>query len=110
MDFNLNVDTEEGPKEEMLTVVKADLVTEKEGFQWKGHAALTVRMNEVKIPLGFQPQSVIQITPPASINSLGFSAEWNLMAAGTAHGLVVYDCLQNSTITTKCTLNAQGKK
>ena len=30
------------------------------------------------------------------------------MAAGTAHGLVVYDCLQNIIITTKCTLNAQG--
>ena len=40
----------------------------------------------------------------------GYCHEWNLMAAGTAHGLVVYDCLQNTIITTKCTLNAQGNK
>ena len=39
----------------------------------------------------------------------GYCDEWKLMAAGTAHGLVVFDCLQNITITTKCSLNAQGK-
>jgi hypothetical protein len=42
-------------------------------------------------------------------NYPGYCDEWKLMAAGTAHGLVVFDCLQNITITTKCTLNAQGK-
>merc|ERR1712223_339296 len=88
-------------------VIKSDLVTEKDGFQWKGHTALAVKPNDVKIPAGFQPSSILQLAPPASINSIGYCHEWNLMAAGTAHGLVVYDCLQNIIITTKCTLNAQ---
>ena len=40
--------------------------------------------------------------------ALGYCDEWKLMAAGTAHGLVVFDCLQNIVVNTKCTLNAQG--
>ena len=67
--FDLNMEGD--PKEETLNVVKADLVTEKEGFIWKGHTMLTIKNNEVKIPLGFQPSSVLQISPPASINSIG---------------------------------------
>ena len=31
------------------------------------------------------------------------------MAAGTAHGLVIFDCLQLTIVSSKCTLNAQGK-
>lgn len=92
----------------VLQVVKADLVTEKEGFTWKGHSALTVRSNELKLTPGFQPRFVVQVTPPASINSLSASSTWNLVAAGTAHGLVVTDCVQNESVMVKCTLNAQG--
>ena len=139
--FDLNVEGE--PKEETITATLSTLVTDKDGFTWKGHAALAVKPNDVKIPVGFQPSSILQLAPPASINSIGkyvikdivveyiwnwelyshnyhltfyyyfiliagYCHEWNLMAAGTAHGLVVYDCLQNNIITTKCTLNAQG--
>ena len=84
-------------------------VTEKEGFIWKGHSALTVRSTELKMTSGFQPSCVLQISPPASINSIGFSREWGLVAAGTAHGLVILDSFQKITILAKCTLNAQGK-
>lgn len=92
----------------VLQVVKADLVTEKEGFTWKGHSALTVRSNELKLTPGFQPRFVVQVSPPASINSLSASSTWNLVAAGTAHGLVIMDCIQNESVMVKCTLNAQG--
>merc|ERR1719376_197780 len=95
---------------EPLELVKADLVTEKEGFTWKGHPPLKFNLTkEVRFAGagGFQVRSAIQISPPASVNSLGFSSEWNLLAVGTAHGLVVFDTLQNATVTAKCTLNAQ---
>ena len=50
----------------------------------------------------------LQISPPASINSIGSCTEWGLLAAGTAHGLIIFDCAQATVIFTKCTLNAQG--
>ena len=40
---------------------------------------------------------------------LGYCDEWKLMAAGTAHGLVIFDCLQSTVVSSKCTLNAQGQ-
>ncbi len=43
-----------------------------------------------------------------SINSIGFSRDWGLVAAGTAHGLVILDSFQKITILAKCTLNAHG--
>ena len=76
---------------------------------WKGHSSLTVKTAELKMSSGYQPSCVLQISPPASINSLGFSREWGLVAAGTAHGLVILDSFQKITILSKCTLNAQGR-
>ena len=90
--------------------VKADLVTEKEGFTWKGHQALASR-DKPKKPSAFESfsaKSVLQIFPPASINSLAVCTSWGVVAAGTAHGMVMLDCTLNCPIITKCTLNAQG--
>ncbi len=36
-------------------------VTEKEGFTWKGHSALTVRTHEIKMASGYQPSCVVQV-------------------------------------------------
>ncbi len=102
------VDEDNDKKE--VDVIKSDLVTEKEGFTWKGHNALVIKAVPVKIAAGFQPSSIMQITPPASINSLAFAKDYGLLAAGTAHGLVIVDTVQQVVVTAKCTLNAQGKK
>ena len=67
--FELNMEGE--PKEESVGAIPCTLVTEKDGFTWKGHTALAVKSNDVKIPLGFQPSSILQVSPPASINSIG---------------------------------------
>merc|ERR1719394_2280760 len=48
-----------------VPVIKSDLVTEKEGFTWKGHQALLARPGPFKMPQGFQPRAFVQITPPA---------------------------------------------
>ena len=50
----------------------------------------------------------LQVSPPASVNSIGSCTEWGLLAVGTAHGLIIFDCAQSAVIFTKCTLNAQG--
>jgi len=90
-----------------VPVIKSDLVTEKEGFTWKGHQALLARPGPFKMPVGFQPRAFVQISPPASINSLVFAQNYGLAAAGTAHGLVIVDTVQLSLTLAKCTLNAQ---
>ena len=92
-----------------VPVIKSDLVTEKEGFTWKGHQALLARAGPFKMPLGFQPRAIVQVSPPASINSLAFAENHGLVAAGTAHGLILLDSVQLNLVLGKCTLNAQGK-
>ena len=98
----------EAEEEADVPVIKSDLVTEKEGFVWKGHQPLLIRAGPFKMPLGFQPRAIVQISPPASINSLAFSESYGLVAAGTAHGLVIIDGIQHSLVMAKCTLSAQG--
>ena len=62
---------------EAATVVcRAETVTEKEGFVWKGHKALDIKSGNIKAARGFQPELVLQISPPASITSLCLSEKW----------------------------------
>ena len=44
-----------------VPVIKSDLVTEKEGFTWKGHQALLARAGPFKMPKGFQPKALVQV-------------------------------------------------
>ncbi len=95
-------------------MIKTDLVTEKEGFAWKGHSPMEPRGQSESSKAatapsaGFRAHCLLQISPPASINSLAQTTEWGLLAAGTAHGLVMLDCVRKAAVYSKCTLNAQG--
>jgi lethal(2) giant larvae protein len=92
---------------------KADIVTEKEGFTWKGHQPLASRAAAVKQPQphegggGWQLQVLLQISPPASITALTLHREWGVLGAGTAHGFVLLDVAQGHVISARSTLNAQ---
>ena len=88
-------------------VCRAETVTEKEGFIWKGHKALEVKSGNIKQGAGFQPKVVLQISPPASITSLCLSYQWGVLAAGTAHGVVVLDYNFFHVVTARSTLSAQ---
>ncbi len=96
--------------EKSVPLVKADLVTEKEGFTWKGHSSLIAKGGDIKQSSGYQPSCILQITPPAAVNSVSVKSEWGLVAAGTAHGIAVLDAIQNVCVISKCTLNAQGEE
>ena len=62
---------------ETATVVcRAETVTEKEGFVWKGHKPLEVKSGAIKAGAGLQPELVLQISPPASVTSLCLSEKW----------------------------------
>ena len=104
--FKLSDDAKEDAD---IPVIKSDLVTENEGFKWKGHQPLVVKADKFKMPQGFQPTSILTISPPASVNSLAFSDDYGILAIGTAHGLIILDTIQSTVALTKCTLNAQGK-
>lgn len=94
-------------KEESLKICKADIVTEKEGFTWKGHQPLLAKGSSLKMEAGWQPKVVLQIAPPASITALTFSKEWGVLGAGTAHGFVLLDYNFFHVISARSTLNAQ---
>ena len=93
--------------ESSTTVCKAETVTEKEGFVWKGHKALEVKGGSIKHGAGFQPKVVLQVSPPASVTSLCVSHQWGILAAGTAHGVVVLDYNFCHVVTARSTLSAQ---
>jgi lethal(2) giant larvae protein len=86
-----------------------NIVLDRDGFVWKGHDQLTPRSGTLSLAPGFQPHSLLQLHPPAAITALVLHAEWGLVAAGTAHGLALFDYIRHKGVLTKCTLNPNGK-
>ncbi|XP_043243903.1 lethal(2) giant larvae protein homolog 1-like isoform X3 [Amphibalanus amphitrite] len=85
--------------------VLVDLVSEQDSFAWKGHDRLPARPEPLTLPAGYQPSSVIQLHPPAAVSALSLQDSWGLLAAGTGHGFVLFDFIQNKPVMHKCTLN-----
>lgn len=85
---NLNSKVQDGP----LRVTTMNLVSDRDGFIWKGHDQLKVKphlLNEPTTPIedGLQVTGILQVLPPAAITCVALQSNWNLVAAGTGHGL-----------------------
>lgn len=96
-----------------LKVTTMNLVSDRDGFVWKGHDQLKVKpqlLKEESLPIedGLQVVGVLQVLPPAAITCLALQSNWNLVAAGTAHGLVLFDYFNNFPVLHRCTLNPNG--
>ncbi|GBP93103.1 Protein lethal(2) giant larvae, partial [Eumeta japonica] len=85
--------------------VPVNIVSDRDGFVWKGHDQLNIRSGTITMPQGYQVTSVVQLHPPAAVTSLAAHWEWGLVCAGTAHGLALYDALRVAPLLHKCTLN-----
>ena len=92
-----------------LQPITMNIVSDHDGFVWKGHDKLTLRTNPITQPAGFQIQSLLQVHPPAAITACILHSESQILAAGTAHGLAVFDYLRQRPVIIKCTLNPNGK-
>ncbi|XP_064594981.1 lethal(2) giant larvae protein homolog 1-like isoform X2 [Liolophura sinensis] len=92
-------------REQEVKGVNVNIVGERDNFVWKGHEALTLKEGDQKFAPGFQPTCAVQLCPPAACTALAFQSEWQLVAAGTAHGFALFDYLQKKEVVTKCTLN-----
>ncbi|XP_046810006.1 lethal(2) giant larvae protein [Lucilia cuprina] len=94
-----------------LKVSSMNLVSDRDGFVWKGHDQLNVRSNLLEVnaePVGDEGvhiTGVLQVLPPASITCLALEAAWGLVAGGTAHGLVLFDFNNFLPVFHRCTLN-----
>lgn len=86
-----------------------NIVSDRDGFVWKGHSHLAAHENKVKIPAGFQPAAVMQLHPPVAVTALMLHSDWGLVVAGTAHGLALFDYIRRKPVITKCTLNPNGE-
>ena len=97
-----------------LKVSSMNLVSDRDGFVWKGHDQLNVRSNLLDAdaePVGDEGvhiTGVLQVLPPASITCLALEASWGLVAGGTAHGLVLFDFKNFLPVFHRCTLNPNG--
>lgn len=85
-----------------------NIVSDRDGFVWKGHSHLAAHESKVKIPAGFQPTSVLQLHPPVAVTALMLHSDWGVIVAGTAHGLALFDYIRSKPVITKCTLNPNG--
>uniref|UniRef100_A0A1B0FDF2 Lethal(2) giant larvae protein n=1 Tax=Glossina morsitans morsitans TaxID=37546 RepID=A0A1B0FDF2_GLOMM len=98
-------------KKTPLRVNAMNLVSDRDGFVWKGHDQLNVRDTLLEAdaePIGDEGvhiMGVLQVLPPASITCLALEANWGLVAAGTAHGLVLFDFKNFLPVYHRCTLN-----
>lgn len=91
-----------------LKATLMNIVSDRDGFVWKGHDQLTVRSEPVSQQNGFQACALLQLHPPAAVTCCVLQAEWGLVAAGTAHGLALFDYLRQKPVIVKCTLNPNG--
>lgn len=85
--------------------VSVNIVSDRDGFVWKGHDQLTLRAGTLTFPQGYQATSVVQLSPPAAVTALAAQWEWGVVCAGTAHGLCALDAIQARSLAVKCTLN-----
>ncbi|GFO39278.1 lethal(2) giant larvae protein-like protein [Plakobranchus ocellatus] len=92
-------------REQDLKEVKVNVMADHEGFVWKGHEALTCKIDDLKYAAGFQPTCIMQLSPPAACTALALHSEWQLVAAGTGQGFAVLDYAQKKEVATRCTLN-----
>ncbi|XP_052759396.1 lethal(2) giant larvae protein homolog 1 isoform X2 [Galleria mellonella] len=88
-----------------VKTMSANIVSDRDGFVWKGHDQLTLRSGPLTFPQGYQATSVAQVSPPAAVTALAAQWEWGVVAAGTAHGLALFDALTAAPLLHKCTLN-----
>ncbi|XP_044734719.1 lethal(2) giant larvae protein homolog 1 isoform X2 [Chrysoperla carnea] len=88
-----------------VQVTTMNIVSDRDGFVWKGHKQLTPRANVIPSKGGFQALNILQLHPPAAITCISLHSEWKLISAGTAHGLALYDFARNKPVLVKCTLN-----
>lgn len=103
---NLGGKSQEGP----LRVTTMNLVSDRDGFIWKGHDQLKVKphlLNETTSTIedGLQVSGILQVLPPGAITCLALQSNWNLVAAGTGHGLVLFDYHNHFPVLHRCTLN-----
>ncbi|XP_063904574.1 lethal(2) giant larvae protein homolog 1 isoform X2 [Zophobas morio] len=88
-----------------VKVTTMNIVSDRDGFIWKGHNQLAPKQGEIHQTRGFQASSVLQLHPPAAVTACVLQADWGLVAAGTAHGLALFDYIKNKPVMVKCTLN-----
>ncbi|KAM7448355.1 Lethal(2) giant larvae protein 1 [Porites harrisoni] len=84
-----------------------DFTEDKENFQWKGHGPLLPKEGSITVPAGFKLQTGLQLIPAAPVSALAVDTRWGLIAAGTVHGFVVYDCLNKKMVTSKWTVSQE---
>lgn len=53
-------------------------MSDHEGFVWKGHEALSCKIDDLKYAAGFQPTCIMQLDPPAACTALALHSEWQL--------------------------------
>ncbi|XP_076275605.1 LLGL domain-containing protein l(2)gl isoform X3 [Rhynchophorus ferrugineus] len=88
-----------------LKVTTMNIVSDRDGFVWKGHSQLAPKTGDVHQVRGFQATGVLQLHPPAAVTCVVLHSDWGLVAAGTAHGLALMDYIKNKPVVVKCTLN-----
>lgn len=87
-----------------MAAIEMKFISESEGFVWKSHSPLVVTAGLMKMGAGFQPTTLVQVLPPAALTALTMSTQWQVIAAGTAHGFGLFDLAAKKVLVAKTTL------
>lgn len=98
--------SEKSYMDQTLKLHKINIVTDMDSFIWKGHEPLQVR-DSTKLSCGYQPVSIIQLYPPATVSALCLNSDWKLIGMGTSHGFALFDYIQQRELLVRCTLDPQ---
>ena len=98
--------SEKSYSEHALKLHKINIVTDMDNFIWKGHDPLQIR-ESIKLTSGYQPISIMQLYPPATVSALCLNSDWKLIGMGTSHGFALYDYAQQRELLVRCTLDPQ---
>lgn len=90
---------------ESAEMVDINVIANLDGFEWKGLGPLSLRTDAHDKHFGPVPVKVLQLKPSAPITAVAMESAWGLVAAGTCHGLIVYDIISGKVALIKCTVN-----
>ncbi|XP_046855432.1 lethal(2) giant larvae protein homolog 1-like isoform X2 [Xenia sp. Carnegie-2017] len=99
------MDIQNEEKDVEIKVIDVNLVKEFENFNWKGHGPLTPHSGSIKVPMGFKPIVIAQLTPASSVTALALKAKWGLLSVGSTHGFFILDFIQKVATLQRCTVS-----
>lgn len=59
-------------------ILDINVIENLDGFEWKGHGPLSLRINPINPQFGIAPLKVLQLKPSAPVTAVAMETAWGL--------------------------------